>query len=160
MHMPQEHLSVVVLFNHEADAAAAANDVLLGVLNHLKPKSSPVEPSAEWNGVFLDQDAHLAITVRSGQRAGELIIAYAGHFETGALKLTDAARGQAWSMTAAIEGDILRIHRVAENRKLEARRVVMRDTSLAHKSPPGDYYCAEADSTFHCRQRRDAVRGV
>lgn len=149
-HVPEEHLSVVVLFNHEADASAAVNDIIQGVLNRPTPETAPVEPPADWYGVFLDQATQLAVTVAKSSRPGEVLITYGVHLESAPLKLTDAKNGKARSMTGSIDGDILRIHRISENRKLEARRLTPRETSLKESALPGEYYCAEVDSTFHC----------
>ncbi|KAJ5159797.1 D-aminopeptidase [Penicillium canariense] len=149
-HVPQEHLSVVVLFNHEADASEAVNDILRGVLSRPNPEMAPVDSAAEWIGVFLDEATQLAITVVKGSQVGEVLITYAEHLEAAPLKLTDAKNGRTSSMIASIDGDILRIHRLAENRKLEAQRLTPQDTSLRDPALPGDYYCAEVDSTFHC----------
>jgi CubicO group peptidase (beta-lactamase class C family) len=147
-HVPEEHLSVVVLFNHEADASAAVEDILRGVLNQPTPQSAPVEPATEWYGIFLDQATQLAVTVTKSSRAGEVLITYDAHLAAAPLKLTDAKNGKANSMTGSIDGDILRIHRISENRKLEARRLTPRESR--EPALPGDYYCAEVDSTFHC----------
>ncbi|KAJ5433315.1 D-aminopeptidase [Penicillium daleae] len=149
-HVPQEHLSVVVLFNHEADASAAVEDILRGVLNRPNPESAPMKPAAEWYGVFLDQATQLAITVAKSSREGEVLVTYDAHLEPASLKLIDAKNGKSRSMTGSIDGDVLHIHRVSENRKLEARRLTPRDSSLKEPALTGDYYCEEVDSTFHC----------
>lgn len=149
-HVPQEHLSVVVLFNHEADASAAVDDILRGVLNRPNPESEPADPATEWYGIFLDQATQLAVTVTKSPRAGEVLITYGVHLETAPLKLSDAKNGKSRSMTGSIDGDVLRIHRVPENRKLEARRLTPRDSSLKDPAVPGEYYCEEVESTFHC----------
>lgn len=149
-HAPQEHLSVVVMFNHEADAPSAVEDVMRAILNKPKPKNAPVEPSADWFGTFLDQDTQLVITVTKSSQIGEVLITYAGHLEAAPLRLTHANVGEARAMVANIDGDRLRIHRVADNRKLDARRLVPRNTSHKDTSLQGRYQCEEAGSTFHC----------
>lgn len=147
-HAPHEHLSVVVLFNHEADASAAVNDILRDILNRPKVETSPVAASEDWAGIFLDQDTQLFISVAKGSREGDVLITYAGHQET--IKLTDATNGKSKSMTATIDGDNLRVHRIIENCKLNAKRLI-KDESFARNTPlQGDYECAEVQSTFHC----------
>lgn len=149
-HAPEEHLSVVVLFNHEGDPSAAVDDVMRGMLNKQKAEIAPVEPSADWFGVFLDQDTELAITVTKSSRAGEVLITYAGHLEAAPVRLTDASNGKASGIVASIDGNRLCVHRTTENRKLDARRLISRDDRLKDASLRGSYRCEEAGSVFHC----------
>ncbi|OJJ42768.1 hypothetical protein ASPZODRAFT_136910 [Penicilliopsis zonata CBS 506.65] len=157
-HAPSEHLSVVVLFNHEADASAAVDDILRAVLN--RPTNSLATPtvtaSADWAGVYLDGETQLAITVTQGSREGEIKIAYAAHNAPETIKLTDPHHGRSRSMHSRIDNDRLSIHRIIENRHLDARRLRLRDedksftSHAALASIVGDYECADVDSVFHC----------
>lgn len=150
-HAPTEHLSVIVMFNHESDPSSAVDDVMRAVLNKPKPQNDPsVEPSADWLGTFLDQGTQLAITVAKSSKAGEVLVTYADHLESSPLRLTDSTSGKSKTMVASIQGDRLQIHRMRENRKLDARRLVPRDTSLKDSTLSGRYECQEADSIFHC----------
>ncbi|KAJ5746272.1 beta-lactamase/transpeptidase-like protein [Penicillium odoratum] len=147
-HALNERLSVVVMFNHEADASAAVEDIMRAVLDKPKPIFAPVEADNAWVGSFLDEETQLSITVRNGPSIGELIVSYETDPET--IKLTDPTHGEAPGVFANIEKDVLYMHRVTENRKLVARRLVPRDTILKDNSLQGDYKCAEVDSVFHC----------
>lgn len=150
-HAPKEHLSAVVMFNHESDTSSAVDDVMRAILHKPKPQNDPsVEPSADWFGTFLDQDTQLAITVAKSSKAGEVLVTYADHLGPSPLRLTDAKTGKAKDMAASIDGDRLQIHRVKENRKLNTQRLVPRDASLKDTSLKGRYECTEAGSTFHC----------
>jgi hypothetical protein len=113
-------------------------------------QTTPVAASPEWAGIFLDQDTQLSITVSKGPREGEILILYAGHQDTEKIKLTDATNGKSKSMTATIDGDNLRIHRIVENRKLNAHRLVKDESSTKNTPLQGVYECAEIQSTFHC----------
>ncbi|KAJ5833791.1 Peptidase S12 aminopeptidase DmpB domain C [Penicillium riverlandense] len=145
-HAPAERLSVLVMFNHEADVVTATEDIFRGLLSLPRPVVPPVKPAAEWVGTFLDQDTQLAITVANGKKEGEISISYAGHPET--INLSDAHHGKSPGMAATIEGDSLRIHRSEENRQLDARRII-RDEKFKDASLQGDYRCTEIESTFH-----------
>lgn len=147
-HVPQERLSVVALFNHQADASGAVDDIVRGILSPLKPGISDVVPSADWAGVFLDRDSQLAITVSKVSQPGEVTVSYAGYPEN--IRLTDPHNGQSRSMVASIDGNILRIQRISENRLLSAQRITLQKSSLNDKTLWGDYECAEIDSIFHC----------
>lgn len=52
------------------------------------------------------------------------------------------------SICADIDGDIIHIRRLRENRTLHARRIVDGGTSASDFS--GEYYCADAMSTLKC----------
>ncbi|EPS32712.1 hypothetical protein PDE_07672 [Penicillium oxalicum 114-2] len=149
-HVPEQHLSVVVMFNHEADAAAAVDDILRTVLNRPTAESTPVEPAPAWYGAYLDEATQLAVTVAKSRRPGEVLITYGSHLESAPLKMTDATSGKSRSMTGSISGDTLQIHRISENRKLNARRLVPLDSGLVDPKLAGAYYCDEIESTFYC----------
>ncbi|KAJ5397953.1 beta-lactamase/transpeptidase-like protein [Penicillium cosmopolitanum] len=149
-HVPSEHLSVVVLFNHEADASEAVNDVIRGMLDLEKPSRMDITANPNWIGIFLDRDSEMAIAVSKGSQAGEICISYAFSPSTEVVRLLNSNEAQSNSMTARIEGDTLYVNRIGDNRKLEARRIVPRESAFEDTSLQGDYHCAEADSTFHC----------
>ncbi|KAJ5893709.1 beta-lactamase/transpeptidase-like protein [Penicillium taxi] len=147
-HAPGERLSVVVFFNHEADASAAVEDILRAILKKPNPEFPPVEPSPSWVGIFLDQETQLAITVSKGARMGDILISYSGGPET--IKLTDPNNGKSRSMVATVAGDVLLVHRISENRILEARRLQPSKSSIKDTVLQGKYHSAEVDSIFHC----------
>ncbi|RAL08529.1 beta-lactamase/transpeptidase-like protein [Aspergillus homomorphus CBS 101889] len=147
-HALQAGLSVIVMINHEADVMGAVDYALRALLQQPALQYAPVEPSPAWTGSFLDKETQLAVRIRAGSRPGELVFAYAGHPET--IRLMAPTHGEAPGTTASIEGDILRMHRVKENRKLEAHRLIPHDKSFKDPSLAGTYVCAEAESTFHC----------
>lgn len=150
-HAPAEHLSVVAMFNHEASAFSAVDDVMRAILNKPRPQNTAVEPSPEWFGIFLDQDTQLAITVTKSSRAGEVLITYVDHLGADPLRLVDAKNGKTSSMTGSIDGDRLRIQRTVENRKLDAQRILPNKSMLRNTAQfLGRYECAEAGSTFRC----------
>ena len=153
-----ERLSVVALFNHEANAPGAVEDVMRAILNKPKPKHTPMEPSGDWPGIFLDQGTHLAITVKKGMQPGEIHIGYSEDPET--IYLKDSKNGKSDSMLATIDGDLLRIHQLSDNRKLEARRLHPRESQLKDSSIIGTYRCAEIDSTFHCTGESGMLYGA
>ncbi|KAJ5488790.1 D-aminopeptidase [Penicillium diatomitis] len=148
-HVPGERLSVVVMFNHEADASAAVDDILRAALTQPNVDSNPIEPAPAWYGTYLDEATQLAITVTKSQRPGEVLITYGTHLESAPLRMTDTHSGKTRTMDGCISDDTLYIHRITENRKLSARRLTPRE-ELAESNLAGAYYCEELDSTFHC----------
>ncbi|OOF94127.1 hypothetical protein ASPCADRAFT_397797 [Aspergillus carbonarius ITEM 5010] len=143
---PSERLSVVVMLNHQADAAAVAGHILQEALG--LPKQQPMisDPSPSWVGTFFDPDAQLAVEVRLGG-PGQIIVTYTGDDET--LSLVDECTARSGSTTATVSVDGLSLHRIDDNRHIHAKRIE------AGQQPPkgdyiGQYHCAEVDSTFHC----------
>ena len=77
-------LSVVVMFNHEASAHAAAEDVILATLGQTTPKPAPVPDG--WDGQWISPD-RLLVRLQSGRNDARL------SYATGAETLTLAADG-------------------------------------------------------------------
>ncbi|KAB8235833.1 beta-lactamase/transpeptidase-like protein [Aspergillus alliaceus] len=149
LHAPSERLSVVVMLNHQADAEEVADHILKSVLKlfgHQLPFLKTAKPSPDWVGTFFDPDAQLAVEVSYGS-PGQVIVSYTGGDET--LTCVDEVNGQSTTMKGKIDRDILTIHRLVDNRVVNARRVG------SSQEPPkehyiGKYRCAEIDSTFYC----------
>ncbi|KAJ5003139.1 D-aminopeptidase [Colletotrichum sp. SAR 10_66] len=147
VHAPEERISVVVLLNHEGGSAAPAEEIIRGLLDLKKSEPAPVDADSSWFGTFLDEQTQLAITVSQGTK-GKVNISYAGSAE--AINLKDPKHAESPGMVAKIDGNQLKIHRVKENRALKASRILQGGT-VNYSAFGGDFYCAEIDSTFHCR---------
>ncbi|KAJ5319995.1 hypothetical protein PENANT_c051G09281 [Penicillium antarcticum] len=157
-HAPVQRLSVVVLFNNDADASEPTGDIFRALLKLPKPEETLVQPAAEWFGTFLDEDTQLSIVVTKAEKQGEVSVSYAGSPEP--LRLDSPASGKAWSMTATIDGDLLSIHRVGDNRRLAARRITPKESVLKEDSMRGAYRCDEINSTFQCFGEAGVFYGV
>ncbi|GKZ30717.1 hypothetical protein AbraIFM66950_010011 [Aspergillus brasiliensis] len=142
---PSERLAVVVMLNHEIDAAVVAGHILQQALSLPVQQDLLSMPSADWVGVYFDADAQLVVEVRLGG-PGEIIITYTGDDET--LKLTERCKARSDSATATLSSDTLTLHRKYENRHIQAKRI------NPGQQPTGDYvgqyHCAEVDSRFQC----------
>ncbi|KAJ5970444.1 uncharacterized protein N7479_000362 [Penicillium vulpinum] len=147
-HAPEERLSVVVMFNSDTSAFGPNIDIFRELLELPKPAPASIQPAASWVGAFLDQDTKLSIVITKGTREGEVAISYDGAPEP--IKLSTPNHGKSDSMVATVDGDLLTIHRVGDNRILSARRVVPNESILKDASFQGVYHCAEIESTFHC----------
>ncbi|KAF7186539.1 D-aminopeptidase [Pseudocercospora fuligena] len=150
IHVPEERVSVVVMFNHETDAGGAADYILKQALQWEKPVSALNAPSPEWKGCFLDDATQLLIQVES-ENDKEVAITYAGHEEKP--KLTGSNTAESKTMLASIDGDTLRIERKRDHRTLKATRVSKLEKSdLAQHLEDciGEYRCEESDSFLRC----------
>jgi CubicO group peptidase (beta-lactamase class C family) len=153
----KERLSVVVMFNHEADAADAAYRILFRLLNIPEPEILSIEPNAAWFGTFFDQDTQLAIVI-SPVGKGKISITYAGEPET--VALVDAENAQSQDMIAKIHGDSVQIRRLQDHRVLEATRISKEGSVPDVTSLHGRYFCEELESTFHCEGKGDVLYGA
>lgn len=159
IHMPDERISVVVMFNHEAEAAGAADYILKQALQWRPAISALVVASAQWKGFFLDKETQLLIHVEQDGES-ELLITYAGYAEKAKITASHIAEGK--NMLASINGDELQIQRERDNRLLRADRVAMLTQKMEGERArdyEGEYNCTEADSVFRCSQEGGMLYG-
>jgi D-aminopeptidase len=76
MYLPQERVSIVVMFNHLSNAREAALDVLSAALDIDRPQPPAPTPVPTWAGAWLDPETNLATRIDSFP-AGHLRLRYA-----------------------------------------------------------------------------------
>ncbi|KAE8152653.1 beta-lactamase/transpeptidase-like protein [Aspergillus avenaceus] len=147
---PSERLSVITLLNHEASAQEAAGYILKAMLDMPEMDPLPMKhasPVPSWTGSFFDPDAQLAVRVRLGD--GPRVIIYYERSDETLICINGGEKAESSTMKATISGDRLTLHRLVDNRLINAERI------CGDQQPPkndylGTYYSADADSTFHC----------
>jgi D-aminopeptidase len=72
-YLPAERLSVVVMFNHMADAYTAAKTVLAAALDETAPP--PAGAAADWSGAYFVQETGLTARIET-QKDGKIRFAY------------------------------------------------------------------------------------
>jgi D-aminopeptidase len=77
LYVPSERVSVVVMFNHMADAYDAAVDLLAAALGEDRPKSAAPVPVPDWLGAYIEPGTGLAARVDAAPN-GQLRLRY-GH---------------------------------------------------------------------------------
>lgn len=157
MYAPQERVSVVVLFNHEADAGDAAEYILRKILTLPEPEASTVDPDPQWLGNFLDRDTQLAVTVSPGKN-GKLSINFTGDAEE--VRPISGIRALSRGMVAAINWEHLSINRTEDNLIVHADRLFPPNLGLQSAPFLGDYRCADLDSVFHCEGKGEMLYGA
>jgi D-aminopeptidase len=65
LYMPSERVSVVVLFNHLANAYAAAMDLLAALLDEEQPKPVAAETPPPWLGAYIEPETGLSVRVEA-----------------------------------------------------------------------------------------------
>jgi CubicO group peptidase (beta-lactamase class C family) len=145
-HAPDARMSVVVMFNHEADPEAALTYLLQNALSQPESVPTEVKASKTWEGVYLDPETELAIQVTPGQSSGKVMINFSFHPET--LSCTGPDVAQSRAMTASISDDVLTLQRPRENRTVVAHRIKPA-SDIDCSEFTGEYRSDEIDSTFH-----------
>jgi D-aminopeptidase len=65
LYVPSERVSVVVMFNHLADAHGAATDLLAAVLDADPPLPDASLPAPEWLGAYVEPETRLSARIAS-----------------------------------------------------------------------------------------------
>ena len=63
LHSREDRVSVIVAFNHMADARAAAMDLFTAAVDADRPASSPIGETPAWLGAYVDPETELSVRV-------------------------------------------------------------------------------------------------
>lgn len=140
-YVPEERVSVVVMFNHLSDAHGAALDVLAAMLGVERPAAPPDRPVPDWAGAWVEPETGLSARI-DGLGGGRIRLRY-GHSAERLDLRADGSAGNAGTVLR-MTGDGLRMERPAENQAalLERRGGVPRPDIA------GRYRCEELDAVL------------
>ncbi|MBN8872334.1 MAG: D-aminopeptidase [Rhodospirillales bacterium] len=65
LYLPEERISVVVLFNHLSNAQEAALDVLAAMLGETRPSPDPTLPDPSWLGAYREPETGLSARIEA-----------------------------------------------------------------------------------------------
>ncbi len=153
LNLPSERLSVVVLFNHMADARAAALDIVAAVLGEAVPKPNPALPAPDWLGAYLDEATGLSARL-DVSAPGEVRLRY-GHSAERLPLQNDGSAGLDGNRLAAV-ADGLQMHRPGEN----AVTLLRPHPGPAASDLSGRYRCAELDAELTIADTGGALYGA
>jgi D-aminopeptidase len=137
LYMLAERVSVVVLFNHMADAHGAALELLAAALGEAMPQPDPAIPPPAWLGAYLEPETGLAVRIDAAA-TGKIRVRY-GHSAEQLISRPDGSAGEADGTRLRLADDGLWMDRPRENqssRLHRLERVPTRDVS-------GRYRCEE-----------------
>ena len=151
LHAAAERLSVVVMFNHEADAHAAALYLMRTALDRPSAPRSETPADPAWTGVYFEPSSGLSLSVATH---GTAVLASLGG---GNEVLSFGADGVARSagMTLSSEGDGLRLDRPGDNLRGLAGRLA----GQAARDIAGRYWSAETSSVLEVESVGSAFAG-
>jgi D-aminopeptidase len=140
LHMPSERLSVVVLFNHMADARSAALDLLAAILDETRPTPSPAAAAPDWQGAYLEPETGLAVRIGTNAK-GQLQLRYDRAAAVLDRHEDGTASNDGTKLRPAAEG--LWMDRPAENQSSLLRKCA---AAVDGRDIAGTYDCAELDA--------------
>jgi D-aminopeptidase len=141
LYIPSERVSVVVMFNHLADAREAAMDVLAVVLGENRPVPGFVATPPEWLGAYIEPDTGLAVRI---DVAGERLRLRYGHFPDHLVLQNDtSAQSDAVLLRHGESG--LRMDRLQENQS-SILQPCQPCAGAPRQDIAGRYRCEELDA--------------
>jgi D-aminopeptidase len=153
LYVPADRVSVVLMFNHLADAHTAAEKVLGAALGVPEPPQRAPYPSPPWLGRYLDPDTGLA--ARAELHDGQVRLHYGTHPDLlDVMQDGSAAQGPVRLRHA---GDGLWLERAQENRRARLRPV---PGEARPQGVAGSYRCAELDAVLTLVDAGGALYGA
>jgi D-aminopeptidase len=139
LYVAGERVSVVVLFNHMADARGAAMDLLAAVLGEDQSQPPATIPAPGWLGAYVEPETGLAVRIDTGS-TGVVRLRYGHWAEMLDLQADGSAGGNGTRLRSGEDG--LRMDRPSENQSSCLRPLEgALPTDLA-----GRYRCEELDA--------------
>ncbi len=151
-YLPEERISMVVLFNHMADARSAALDVLSTLIDGEQRPAMP--PTNGWTGAYQEPESGLLVRLESGHKH-RIKLHYSGHAAE-MLELRDDATISAGQTRLRQEADGLWMDREGDN---QSTRLVPVEGEAA-RDIDGSFHCDEYSAEFTCQSRGGAVYGA
>lgn len=153
LHCAEERVSVVVLFNHMADAYGAAHGALGAVLDRAKPAPDPSLPDPPWLGTYVEPETGILARIDRGA-PGEVRLRFANSPD----RLRVQADGSATSgrVTLRPDGDSLRLERPTDNIR---SRLVPR-TGSTTDDIGGYYQCSHLDAAIVIQESGGVLYGA
>lgn len=153
LYVPDERISVVIMFNHLADAREAALDMLAGALGEEPPKPPPVEPDSELCGAYIDQETGLA--ARIDPVGTRLRLRFGQHAEMLALGGDGSASGSGQTRLTPRDAGIW-MDRPQENQS----SLLKPCTGAPGLDVSGRYRCEELDTELSVEDAGGALYGA
>ncbi|HUB11775.1 MAG TPA: D-aminopeptidase [Acetobacteraceae bacterium] len=153
LYLPQERISVVVMFNHLSDAREAAFDLLGAALDIDRPRPPAPHKAPDWAGAWLDPNAGLAVRIDT-LPDGQLRLRYGHSPERLDLQADGTATSPTGTVIRATSGG-LAMDRPQEN----ARALLQPRAGSAALDIAGRYRCDELDADLTIADAGGALYG-
>jgi D-aminopeptidase len=154
LYVPSERVSVVVLFNHMADARAAAIDLLAAMLDEDRPTPDATIPASDWLGAYVEPETGLAVRI-DAPIAGQVRLRFGHTAEQLDLQPDGSAGGSHGTLLRLGDGGLW-MHRPHENQASCLRRCEGAPTT----DVAGRYHCEELDTELTVADTGGALYGA
>lgn len=154
LHLASERVSVVVMFNHLGNAAAAALDVLAALLDLPMPSSAVSLPHPDWCGAYLDPETGLAVRIEAAA-PGQIRLRHGHNPELLDMRADGTAGNDGGTRLSRTHAGV-RMERPAENRAGILIPLMQPDVAPV----AGTYRCEELDATLTIDLAGDAPYGA
>jgi D-aminopeptidase len=105
LNVAAERLSVVVLFNHLANASAAATDILAALLGDTAPGPDPSLTPPDWLGAYLEPETGLSARIEAGA-PGQVRLRFGHSPDTLDLRADGSAGRDSGPRLRSVNGDL------------------------------------------------------
>ena len=153
LYIPSERLSVVVMFNHQADAHGAAVSLVKAALGDAEQPVARGKVDPAWAGHYIDPETDLLLTVQPGC-GSRLQLRFATSPET--LTMGEDGIARSASTTLRLDGDTLLMERPGENLRVTATRL----SGEARPDIAGRFHSAELDASLELVSTGEAIYGA
>ncbi len=153
LHAASERLSVVVLFNHHADAREAAFDLLRGALGQKQHPKPELAYDDGWTGSYHDPKIELLLDLSAGRKKGQVSARFTTDAEM--LDLVNETEATSAGMTLRREGNVIHVTRPVDNLSAMMTRV----TGASPADVAGSFHSAELEADFHVGAQGGAFFG-
>jgi D-aminopeptidase len=154
LYVPSERVSIVVLFNHLADARSAALDLLAAALGETRPKPDGTLPAPTWLGAYVEPETGLAVRIDTTS-PGQVRLRY-GHTAEQLDLQTDGSASAGSGTRLRLDDTGLRMDRPQENQGSLLRRC----DGTPGTDVAGRYRCAELDTELTVSDTGGALYGA
>jgi D-aminopeptidase len=142
LYVPAERVSVVVMFNHMANAHDAAMDLLGALLGEAGPRPDATIPTPAWLGAYIEPETGLAVRIEAAA-AGQVRLRYGHYGEELDLRADGSADSDDGTRLRLGEGGLW-MDRPRENASSCLRRL----ESVCAADVVGRYRCEELDAAL------------
>ncbi|KAG9571170.1 beta-lactamase/transpeptidase-like protein, partial [Aureobasidium melanogenum] len=163
--IPSKRLSVVAMHNFETSPAAPLELVVKKVCEAQEPEPQTVNVPAAWKGHFFDEETQLYVAVEEGNREkpGTISVSYGPGTAGEVARLVSETEAKSDGMKLSLDGDILHVERIDDNRILKAIRLQPMDKKdlgqTSSEGVIGVYRSKESDSVFTVSGERGRLYG-
>lgn len=154
LHVAEERLSVVVMFNHDTATFTSAISLMEATLG-LPPRANEAVRPQGWDGLWLDEERGLIL--RTVQDATGVRLYYSPSPSRLAVGADGIARGQGLALER--DSDTLVMHRYHENLHVRARPLARIDDADGSEIA-GRYHSEELDADLEIEARDGAVHAL